>query len=351
MNRDRLFPREEIVAFGVTILERSGVPTDSALLVAQTLVLADLKGIGSHGMMRLPAYVKRIQTGTIDILAIPEILNETTGTLSMDGKKGLGQVVAVRAMRSVIGKARSTGVGVATVRGGNHFGCASYYAELAVDAGMIGIVACNASPVMPPTGGNVPLLGNNPIAIGAPAGKFGRLVLDISTSMAAAGKVVLAKKLGQKIPLDWALGPDGKPTDDPEVALKRLTLLPMAGHKGYGLALMLDLLSGILAGAEHGRGVRSFFREYDQDYNAGFFLLALNIGAFIPLNIFTTALEAYIEEIKTSSRIDPSIPIWVPGEIENHLLTERARLGIPYPSEVVAELNQLARSLSAPELR
>jgi LDH2 family malate/lactate/ureidoglycolate dehydrogenase len=225
------------------ILEKVGVPPEQARIIAEVTVEADLRGIGSHGLLRLPAYVHRVQAGLMAADTQLKVVRERGATVLLDAQGGFGQVAGVYAMNQAIERARQHGVGFVAVRNANHFGIAAYYTMMALPHRMIGIAATNAAPSMAAWGGTTPVLGTNPISVAIPTGQDVDIVLDMASSVVARGKIRAAATKGERIPLGWALDAEGRPTEDPQAALKG-TLLPIGGPKGYGLALVVDVLAG-----------------------------------------------------------------------------------------------------------
>src|SRR5512140_2507124 len=212
-----------------------------AHLLADTLVQADLWGHQSHGVLRLDWYRKRIVAGTLKADARPEFATDAGAVAVIDGRDGAGQALAKRAMEEAIARAKRHGVGVVGVRDSNHFGTAMYFTRMAAAAGCVGFLSTNASPAMAPWGGRAKAIGNNPWSIAAPAGRHAPMVLDIANTAVARGKVYLARQRGERIPDGWALDAEGRPTADPRAAIEGI-ILPMAGHKGSGIAVMMDVL-------------------------------------------------------------------------------------------------------------
>jgi LDH2 family malate/lactate/ureidoglycolate dehydrogenase len=237
----RVFQHDHLFDFGCRVLERLDVPAQDAREVAGCLIKAELRGVDSHGMVRLPVYARRVKVGAV--LARPDLRLTPVGTASVlvDGGNGLGPVVGARAMDAAIDLARAHGTGFAGVRHSNHFGPAAYYVERAIAAGLIGVAISNAPPNMAPFGGRTRFLGTNPVAIGVPAGEERPLIFDASTSVVARGKIIVAAHTGQPIPEGWAIDPDGHPTTDPEQALAG-AVLPFGGAKGSALSFIIDIL-------------------------------------------------------------------------------------------------------------
>jgi len=341
----KVFRVENLKRFVIDTLKAIGVSEDQASVVADVLVEADLRGIESHGVARLPIYVKRLQHGLINKNPNIQIVSESRNTALVDADNGLGQVAAKYAMEVCIKKAKESDVAVVGVRRTNHFGIAAYYAMMALKEDLIGFVATNASPLMAPWGGCTPVLGTNPFAVAIPAGKEVPIVLDMATSVVARGKIEVYKRKGQKIPLGWALDEEGQPTDDPDKALKG-TLLPVGGPKGYGMALVMDILAGLMVGSAYNGGVGSLFKDFTKPQNIGNLMIAINIERFMPIEEFKSKVDEYIRKIKASKKAKGVTEIFVPGEIEYRTTLERKQKGIPLSDEVLRELRSLAELTS-----
>jgi LDH2 family malate/lactate/ureidoglycolate dehydrogenase len=316
-------------------------PTD-ADLVAEILVRASLRGVDSHGVVRLPQYVDNLLTGRVTARPAMSWVVELGAIAVLDAGNGMGHVAATRAMGRAIEQASLLGVGAVGVRNSSHFGPAGEYPLLAAGSGLIGLAWTNGPPVMAPWGGREALLSNNPIAIGVPS-RSGPLVLDVAMSVAAGGKIRLAHLAGERIPAGWALTRDGEPTTDPEEATNGI-LLPIGGHKGYGLAFMADVLSGVLTGARFGadvrhQGVASLGQRLDEGDveppGVGHFFVALSVEAFGPADEFDERLSALVGQMHGSARIAGTERILVPGELENETAAEREAGGIPVPAGVL----------------
>jgi len=244
-------------------------------------VQADLWGHQSHGVMRLPWYVARLKSGVVSARALPEAVAGAGAVTVVDGHDGMGQTVAAHAAGEAVKRAREHGVGVVSVRNSNHFGTAMYFTRMAALEGCVGFLATNASPAMAPYGGRRIAVGTNPWSWAAPAGRFAPLMLDIANTGVARGKIYLARQKGVPIPEGWAIDAEGAPTTDPVAALAGATL-PMAGHKGYAIAVVMDMLSGVLGGGSFGQGVAGPYQS-ERRGGVGHFMLALDIQAFQPL--------------------------------------------------------------------
>jgi LDH2 family malate/lactate/ureidoglycolate dehydrogenase len=336
-------PQATLDAFSCELLQATGVPPEDAALVAHSLSEADARGLTSHGVVRLlPVYLRRLQAGTTRARPKISVLHRHGAIAVLDGDAGLGQVVGHTAMRLAITAAGEFGCGAVAARHSSHFGIGALFAEQAVAEGMIGIVMTNAPANMPPHGGRGRFFGTNPLAVGIPCGRERPVVLDMSTSVAARGKIVMLHKLGLPIPPGWAIDAHGNPTEDADAALAG-AVLPMAGHKGSGLALVIDALCGVLAGAAFGPHIVDLYDAGDQPQNVGHFFLALNIEAFLPLAQFQEQMDQLVREVRAQPRQPGVERIYVPGELEFEQAERSRRLGVALPAAGVRELDALAR--------
>ncbi len=327
------------------ILEKVGVPEDQARIIAEVLVEADLRGVGSHGVLRLPAYVHRVRAGLMAADTQIRVLGDRGATVLLDAQGGFGQVAGVHAMNQAIERARQYGVGFVAVRNANHFGIAAYYTMMALPHRMIGIAATNAAPSMAAWGGTQPVLGTNPISVAIPTGQDVDIVLDMAASVVARGKIRSAAAKGERIPLGWALDAEGRPTEDPQAALKG-TLLPIGGPKGYGLALVVDALAGVLTGSDYSVHLASL-HDLSRRASVGFIMQAVDITAFSDWAEYTQRMASLIEGIRHSPRAPGVDRIYLPGEIEWLNAREFRQSGIPIPVPVLREFQQLAAELGA----
>lgn len=326
------------------LLKKAGVPGDQAVAIAKVVVEADLRGIGSHGVLRLPTYIRKVQAGTMTAKTELKVLRERGAVLLIDAQHGFGQIAGIHAMNEAMNLAEKYGVGVVAVRNAGHFGIGAYYTMMALSRDMIGMVTANAAPSMAAWGGTVPLLGTNPICVAVPTGEDVDIVLDMASSVVARGKIRLAASKGGQIPLGWALDAQGQPTEDPSAAMKG-TLVPIGGPKGYGLALVVDLLSGVLAGASFGSHVAAT-HELDKEVSAGFVIQALDIAAFAEPAEFEKDIQTLIAEIRSSPRAAGVDRLYLPGEIEWLKKQELLETGVPVPASVIRDLDQLASELN-----
>jgi LDH2 family malate/lactate/ureidoglycolate dehydrogenase len=325
------------------VLEKVGVPRDQAEMIAQVVVEGDLRGVESHGVLRLPAYVHRVQAGLMTAATELEVVRERGATVLLDAQGGFGQVAGIHAMNHAIERARKHGVGVVAVRNTNHFGIAAYYAMMALPHKMVGMATTNAAPSMAAWGGTAAVLGTNPICVAIPTGQDVDIVLDMASSIVARGKIRFAASKGDSIPLGWALDADGSPTEDPQAALKG-TLLPIGGPKGYGLALVVDVLAGVLTGSDYGVHLSSV-HDLSRRASVGFVVQAVDITAFNDWAEYEKDIQSLIGEIRNSPCAQGIDRIFLPGEIEWLKWRERKQSGIPMPVKVLEQLQDLASEL------
>ncbi len=342
ITEDRV-PVVALHTFCCNVLQAVGVPPDEATIVADSLTRADACGLDSHGLVRLlPVYTGRLQKGSTKPQPNIQVVQSSQSTALIDGDAGLGQVVGYRAMETAIGLARETGVGVVGVRNSSHFGTAAFFLEQATRADMIGFVMTNAPSNVPPHGGRQRYFGTNPLGIGVPCQTEPPVILDMSTTVVAKGKITIAYKNGQEeIPLGWALDEEGRPTTSAAAAIQG-AMLPMAGHKGAGLALMVDVLCGVLTGAAFNRHIISLYDTGEQYQNLGHFFMALNVESFMPIEMFKAKMDAFVQDVRAQPRQPDVERIFVPGEIEHEREAENRRLGIVLTKAGWAELNALA---------
>lgn len=316
-----------------------GVPEEDALITADNLVEANLTGVDSHGVSRIPIYLKRIRDGVDRATCKIDVINELPSLATLDANSSMGIPVGYRAMNMAIKKAQDIGLAFVTVRGSNHYGTAAYYTKMAAKKNMIGFSATNGAARMAPFGGKEAYLGTNPFSVAIPAGKEMDIVADMATSLVARGKIILAAKNNQEIPLGWAIDKDGKPTTNANKALEG-TVLPFAGPKGYGIALLIDILCGVLSGAAFGKHINDMYTEFENPTNVGHVFGVIDVERFIPLEIFKNNIDQMIEEIKNTSRADGVSEIFLPGEIEFIKKESRLVEGIPVTRAVLDELKE-----------
>jgi LDH2 family malate/lactate/ureidoglycolate dehydrogenase len=283
----------------------------------------------------------------IEPKAILRIERKSAATLAVDAGNGLGHVQAVKTLDLLIPIAREMGIATATIRRSQHFGAASYYCNRAADQGMILLATTNCEPSMSPEGGCQAFFGTNPIAMSFPTGKGFHVKVDLATSLVARGNIIAAQKRGERIPEGWALDVDGNPTTNASAALAG-TVLTMAGHKGYALALMVEVLSGLLSGAAVGPEIGSMYKQMDREQNVGHFFCLMDIGAFTDVETFKSRIDAMIDRIKACRRRPGVEEILVPGERSSRTAEERRRNGVPLDTATVGELRELGAKFGIP---
>jgi LDH2 family malate/lactate/ureidoglycolate dehydrogenase len=311
-------------------------------------VSADLRGVDTHGLCRLPGYLDRLRRGLINPRPALEPKRVTPVAAALDGQDGFDFVVGTRAMQEAIATAREYGIGAVSVRRSTHFGMAASYVLQALEASLISLVFSNASPAMPPWGARSALLGTNPFAAGAPAGRHPPFLLDMSPAVAARGKIRRAERRGETIPLGYALDAQGRPTTDPKAALGGV-VLPIGGYKGSGLAMLMDIFGGVISGANYGGEVGDQYKVYDRPQDVGHFFLAMRPDLFLPEADYRDRMDTLIERVRGCPRAQGVDEVLVAGEPERRYEIERRRRGIPYAaSEVAALQEEAARAGTAP---
>lgn len=330
-------------AFARRLLQAQGVPERDAATAARCLVEADLRGVDTHGLMRLPVYLDRLRRGLVDPAPKLAVERRTPVVGALDGQNGLGFVVGTHAMRDAVEAARVYGIGIVLVRRSTHFGMAASYVLQAIEAGMMSMVFSNASRAMPPWGGREALLGTSPFAAGAPGGTLPPFVLDMAPSVAARGKIRRAERRGETISLGLALDKDGRPTTDPTAALAGV-VLPIGGPKGSGLAMMMDIFAGVLTGAAFAGDVGDQQKVLDRPQNVGHLFLALKPDVFVSEADFRQRMDTLVTRVRGVPLAEGFDEILLPGEIEARETVRRQRSGIPYAPAEVSALDAEART-------
>lgn len=335
-------PEAEILAFVAEAFETVGVSTGSASAAARALITADLRGVESHGVARLPGYLGRIRDGKIDPHGRLTVERETPSTLAMSGNNGIGLVVAPEAMERCIAKAEEVGVCLATVRQSNHFGIAGTYAAMAAQRGLGGMAMTNASRLVVPTFARDPMLGTNPLAFAVPTGSGQPLVLDMSTSTVAWGKIEIARRAGLPIPEGWAVDKTGQPTTDP-FEVGGLTPLggdrATSGHKGFGLSVMVDVLCGPLSGNAWSNEIAPSFSNGPFP-GIGHMFFAWRIDAFRDAEEFTAEVDQMLADLRSAPVREGMTGdrVLVPGDPEAEAERVNRKQGILIRHEVLREL-------------
>ena len=322
------------------LLTARGVPAGDAALLADTLVVAELWGHASHGVLRLPWYAARLASGAMAAVTEVETVTDTGGVVVLDGHDGIGQVVARRAVDLGVERARRHGIAGVAVRHSGHFGTAAYFTRLAAEAGCVAILVTNASPAMAPWGGRRKSIGTNPWSIAAPAGRHGVVVMDLANTAVARGKVYLAAERGTDIPEGWAADAEGNATTDPAAALAGL-ILPMAGPKGYVISFMMDVLAGVLTGSAFGPQVAGPY-DPDRRSGAGHLLIVIDVAAMSGEDEFASRMEDLVDQTRSGELAPWADEILVPGELEDRSRHAKERDGIRLAATTWASLAALA---------
>jgi LDH2 family malate/lactate/ureidoglycolate dehydrogenase len=334
----------ELQEFAKGVFVAAGVPSEDAALEAEVLVWANLRGVDSHGVLRIPWYVDLLAKGDMNARPNVRVERETAATVLIDGDRALGPVVTTMAMRRAIEKARAAGIGWAVVRNTTHQGAMAYYAIMAAEAGMAGLAIVCSPPNMAPFGARVAAVHNSPIAIAVPADRHRALCVDMATSVAAGGKLSLARDKGIPLPAGWALDESGRPTTD---ATRAKILLPFAGPKGSGLAMMFETLTSLFAGnpllgpafaAEPGAG----------RHRQNSVVAAIDIAAFTDLGRYRAEVDRLIDGVRALPAAEGVAEVMVPGEPEDRTEAERRRDGIPLPVGTVGNLRSVAARFRVP---
>jgi LDH2 family malate/lactate/ureidoglycolate dehydrogenase len=329
---------QQLRDLGSAAFEKLGVPSDDARLCTDLLVMADLFGLTTHGMSRLESYGERLRIGGIKSKPMIKIEQVANAVIKVDGDNGLGPVVGMRTLHATMALAREHGVGVGLARGSNHFGPISPYLYEAAQSGFACLVCSNATTTIAPWGGSDARLGNNPIGFGAPGPQGNHFMLDMAISVAARAKIRAALRDGTAIPSTWATDEHGLPTTDPAKALDGF-LQPMGGYKGYGLALMVDLLAGVMSDASYLTHVKSWVDAPEEPQNLGHFFLLIDTKVLGSSGWLLERMKDFVQILHASEPADATRPVLVPGEIELSRMRERLREGI----DVDAALLKLLR--------
>ncbi len=338
------FPVPALRGWVTRFFQAAGLAPDESELVADVLVAADCVGVHSHGVMRLAAYADLVRAGVWRSGVRPRVVREGPGFVLLDGEGCVGPVAAVDAMGRCVDKARHAGLAGAWVRAAGHFGRAGYYAELAAQRGLIGVAMANAAPSLAPWGGRERVLGNNPVAVAVPRRHDPPVVLDMALSVGAQGWVRLAAERGERLPPGWALDPEGNPTDDPNQALAG-SLLPVGGYKGYGLALMVEILVAVLSGGAFGKGVSP---RRGSRFAASHAFFAVDVGQFRDPDAFLDDVEHLVRMVKGTALAPGFREVLVPGEPEARRRAAQ-RDSVELPQEVLTQVRRAAAELGFSE--
>jgi L-2-hydroxycarboxylate dehydrogenase (NAD+) len=349
----RYFPAGRLREFSARVFEHFGVPPADAARAADVLAASDLRGIESHGVARLHTYFDMLSLGRINPRPNVRIVRELPATATVDGDNGLGLVVGPAANEIAMSKAEAVGAAVVSVRNSNHFGIAGYYPLRALDRGLIGWAMTNSTALVAPLWGAERMLGTNPIAIAFPAGDEPPVVIDLATSATAYGKIEIALRKGVPVPPGWAVDRDGNPADRPEQMIEGGALLPlgstreMGGHKGYCLAVLVDVLSCVLSGANWGPfappfALRQTIPERSVGHGIGHAFGAVRIDGFVDPHEFRRQMDEWVRTFRATRPAPGTLGVVIPGDPERLAEAERQVTGIPLLAAVVADLRDIS---------
>ena len=336
---------KELRRFCHSALTRAGVAESDAQTISDALVETDLLGVHTHGVKLLRDYVRRLMAGGSKPQARPRVDRQGPAWAIVDGQDAMGHVAGSFAMALAIEKANACGIAYVGVHHTGHFGAAGYYATLAARRGLIGIAMCNDIPSVAAPGSRKAVLGSNPLAYAIPTSGE-PILLDMATSTVAGGKVYAAYQRGEPIPDNWIIGPDGLSTTDGSIYPAHASLAPMAGHKGYGIALLIETLSGVLSGAATTWNVGSWiWGDLTQPTNHGAAMLAVSVETIMPKAEYLERIDALADEIRSSPTATGVTSVLLPGDREWNIRRRQLQDGIALPSDVIATLQLLAEDL------
>ena len=350
---EKNYSYQQLYAFALNVFLKMGCSNEDASLATSVLLSADLRGIDSHGIARLVGYVRLWEAGRINTTPTIKIIHETPSTAVVDGDRGLGLVVAPKAMQIAIEKAKQVGTGWVSVKNSNHFGIAGYHAMMALSEDMIGMAMTNASALVAPTYAAEKMLGTNPIAVAVPAGNESPFVADFATTTAANGKLEIAQRNNLTIPTGWVQDASGNATNDAHILKNGGALLPLGSekelgsHKGYALGSIVDIFSGVLSGASFGPWAPPFPAYVPMPENMpgeglGHFLGAMRIDAFRPAQDFKSNMDLWLNRFRNAKPVQGQEQVFVAGDIERAMEGERMKNGIPIVADVLSDLKTLS---------
>jgi LDH2 family malate/lactate/ureidoglycolate dehydrogenase len=339
---------ESLTSLVEQIFAVTGTTLTESQLLAHSLVDANLNGVDSHGVVRVTAYLQRMKAGDVKPGAPLQWMRDFKAAAVLDAGNGWGQTAANCAMEKSIEKAKMYGIGMVVVRNSNHIGTCAYWTKMAAAQGCVGYASTNSSPVVTAWGASVPTLGTNPFSFAVPTSATGEhppIVLDMATSEVARGKIIVAAHEGRSIPETWALDATGNPTTDPKEAMFG-SLLPFGGAKGSGISLIVDILCGVLSGANYGARVSDMYGDGGPQ-NLGQVFISIDVGTFLDPDEFYVRMQDRVDMTKNSAPSGKS-EVFLPGEIERNKWDERMKNGIPLELSLYDELKQLSTDLAIP---
>lgn len=338
---------QELKNFYVEVFSKVGVAKHMATIVANNLLFADAKGADTHGVLRVPVYVKRLQKGLVNKNPKLTWEYETNNSVVLNADNGLGHYTTQVAAKKAIEKAQENGISFVSIYNNNHFGVAGCYAKLIADEGMIGFVTTNGAPLMAPVGGVERILGNNPFSFAIPRKVHDPIIFDMANSIVSAGRLMVAEHNNERIPEGWALDAEGNPTTDPYKGYKGGgTLVPIASHKGFGLSLIMDILSGVLSGANFGKSIHGL-ADLEHITGNGSAIIAINIEKIMPKERFFDRLEEFLKMVVDSKKSGDANRIYLPGEKGQENRKRNLKIGININTKLHQELQTMAYSLGA----
>jgi ureidoglycolate dehydrogenase (NAD+) len=343
-------PLEELRAFCLTALGKSGVSSEDAARSVDVLVMTDLWGVFTHGTKALRGYVTRLRAGGLNPKGKPKVVAQGPSWVRVDGDSSLAMVTSLFAMEKAMEKARETGIAVATVFNSCHFGAAGYYTHWAAQRGFVGLAVANDTPTVGMVGACGPLLGTNPFAFSAPSADGRPMNLDFATSVVAGGKIYRLAREGKTAPEGWLVDLQGRPTQDPSLYYQKASILPMAGHKGYGLCLLVEVLAGALTGARMRDKVGSWMKDPpEQSTGHGHCFLAIHAETLCP--DFGVRMEGLSKELRSFPVAPGASPMMIPGDLERSSEKKARAEGLDLPPDVRESLAGLATDLGIPAPR
>lgn len=340
----RTFRADDLAQFTARAFATAGLPPEHADVVGRDLVRADLRGVDSHGVMRIPMYLERLRRGLVNPTPHVRVTRQTAAVASVDADDAMGFIPAHRAMDEAMDLAQDAGIGLVGVRRSNHFGMAALYALQAIERGFVSMIFTNASPAIPMHGGRTTFLGASPLAAGVPGGDKPPFVMDMAMTVIARGKIRLAAQRGQAIPDGLALDRKGRPTTDAAEAFEGVCL-PFGGVKGSVLATLMDLLSGVLTGAAYGGDVKNPYLDHTGPQDAGHLFFAIRPDLFMSLDDFGARMDEFSARVKDLPPAEGFDEVLLPGEPERRCEAHRREHGIPVTPDVIADLRRVADEL------
>jgi LDH2 family malate/lactate/ureidoglycolate dehydrogenase len=328
---------KELREFAVQALIKSGVSSENAEITADTLITTDMFGVMTHGMRNLGQYIEKMEAGGLDAKAEPSIVCEGPAFAIINGNKALGMVSGCKAMKLAVEKAKKVGIAYVGVKNSCHFGAAGYYANLAAEEGMIGLAMSNTDPVIAVPNGASKAIGTNPFSFACPTGDGKSIFLDIALSSVAALKVIMAKEKGMDIPDTWLVDEDGQPTTDSSLFPQNASLQPMGAHKGYGLAVLVEILSAVITGAGILSEIASWNLDMSSVNNAGHAFIAIDIKQMISQEDFNKRISQVINELKNGPKAKGKDKIFLPGEMEWEKREKAVETGVLEITDAIAD--------------